>query len=66
MCWSLVAAGSAQLKAKLQDKSRWRPTATAMKKMPDGTGDLADLPRHRVDAPIGNEAADDEFCQANS
>ena len=26
----LVAAGNAQLKAKLQDKSRWRPTGTAM------------------------------------
>ena len=60
----LVAAGNAQLKGKLQDKSRWRPTAMVMKKMPDGTGDLAELPRRRVDAPIGDEAADDEFCQA--
>ena len=39
----LVAAGHAQLKGKLQDKSRWRPTAMVMKKMPDGTGDLAEL-----------------------
>ena len=35
-----------------------------MKKIPDGTGDLAELPRRRVDAPIGDEAADEEFCQA--
>ena len=60
----LVAAGNAQLKAKLHDKSRWRPTAMIMKKMPDGTRDLAELPRRRVDAPIGDEAADEEFCQA--
>ena len=59
----LVAAGSARLKAKLQDKSRWRPTAMVLKKMPDGTGDLATLPRRR-DAPIGDETADEEYCQA--
>ena len=50
----LVATGSAQLKAKLQDKRRWRPTAMVMKKMPDAgwhTGDLADLPRRESMLP---------------
>ena len=65
-CWCGGAAGNAQLKGK-RSRTRaagWRPTAMVMKKMPDGTGDLAELPRRRVDAPIGDEAADDEFCQA--
>ena len=35
-----------------------------MKKMPDGTGDLQELPRRRADAAPGDEAAEEEYCQA--
>ena len=59
----LMTAGSARLKAKLQAKAAWRPTQMVMKKMPDGTGDLAELPRRR-DAVLGDEAAEDEYCNA--
>ena len=60
----LMTAGSARLKAKLQAKAAWRPTQMVMKKMPDGTGDLAELPRRRDDAVLGDEAAEEEYCNA--
>ena len=60
------AGGGGQCTAEgkaLQDKSRWLAADGNghEEAMPDGTGDLAELPRRRVDAPIGDEAADDEF-----
>ena len=60
----LMTAGSAGLKAKLQAKAVWRPTKMVMKKMPDGTGDLAELPRRREDAESGDVAAEEEYCSA--
>ena len=48
----LIAEGEAQqMKAKLQLKGRWRPDKTrcagSRKKMPDGTGLLANVPQYR-------------------
>ena len=36
------------------------------RKMPDGTGDLTDLPKRRDDAVLGDEAAEEEYCNARS
>ena len=60
----LLAAPSARVRAKLQAKASWRPSKMVMKKMPDGTADLDELPRRRDDAVPGDEAAEDEYCQA--
>ena len=35
-----------------------------MKKMPDSTADLADLPRRNAAAVEGDIVAEEEFCQA--
>ena len=60
---ALVSAGNAQLKAKLQQKGRWRPYAAMRKKLPDGSALLSDLPK-RADAPEGDEKAEAEYCEA--
>ena len=60
---ALVSAGNAQLKAKLQQKGRWRPHAAMRKKLPDGSALLSDLPK-RADAPEGDERAEAEYCEA--
>ena len=60
----LLAAATANLKGKLSEKMRWRPTQMVMKKMPDGTAELSELPRRKADAVEGDKVADDEYCQA--
>ena len=60
----LLAAATANLKGKLSEKMRWRPTQMVMKKMPDGTAELSELPRRKADAVEGDEVADAEYCQA--
>ena len=60
----LMAAASSGVKAKLQAKAAWRPTNMVMRKMPDGTGDLSELPRRRDNAVLGDEAAEEEYCNA--
>ena len=49
----LLAAATANLKGKLSEKMRWRPTQMVMKKMPDGTAELSELPRRKADAVEG-------------
>ena len=53
----------------------WWPIKMVMKKMPDGTGDLSELPRRRDNAAmprrrdnaaIGDEAADEEYWATRS
>lgn len=47
----------ARLKTHLQDKSRWQPAQMVTTKMPDGTAELAELPRRKADAVEGDEVA---------
>ena len=60
---ALVATRSA-LKAKLMDKGRLRPHEMIRKKLPEGTGDLDDLPVRAQGAGVDDEAADSAYCQA--
>ena len=47
-----VAAQAMTLRARLQQKGAYRPHEMMRKKMPDGTGRLAELPR-RARGPTG-------------
>jgi hypothetical protein len=44
----VLIAEAQQVKAKLQLKGRWRPDKMVRKKMPDGTGLLANVPQRRT------------------
>ena len=60
----LLTASSAALKAKLTEKSRWRPTKMVRRKMPDGHEQLANLPTLRVGAAPGDPDAVAEYSAA--
>ena len=62
---ALVVAKQSAVKARLQSKARLRPHALVRKKMPDGTGQLSELPdRARLAQQVGEDAADDAYCKA--
>ena len=58
-------AEAQQLKAKLMLKGKFRPEKMIRKKMPDGSGMIAKMPRRRRDQGGGDAAAaDKEYCNA--
>ena len=59
----LLATSAAALKAKLTEKTRWRPTKMVRRKFPDGSEALASMPR-RAAAPVGDEEATSEYCRS--
>ena len=62
---ALVLAKASADKTRLSSKGRYRPHWIMRKKMPDGTGQLSELPiRARLAERVGEEAADDEYCKA--
>ena len=62
---ALVLAKASADKTRLSSKGRYRPHWIMRKKMPDGTGELSELPvRARLAERVGEEAADDEYCKA--
>lgn len=65
----VLIAEAQQVKAKLQLKGRWRPDKMVRKKMPDGTGLLANVPQRRtssraVDDSVQDATLDQEYCDA--
>ena len=59
----LLATSAAALKAKLTEKTRWRPMRMVRRKFPDGSEALASMPR-RAAAPVADEEATSEYCRA--
>ena len=59
----LLATSAAALKAKLTEKTRWRPMRMVRRKFPDGSEALASMPR-RAAAPVAGEEATSEYCRA--
>ena len=47
-----LVTGSLQLKARLQGKGKLRPYEMVRKKLPDGTAELAHVPKRRSEAGI--------------
>ena len=61
----VLIAEAQQVKAKLQLKGRWRPDKMVRKKMPDGTGLLANVPQRRTSSrAVDDSVLDKEYCDA--